>query len=300
VPRGIEIALARSLPVKRIEVTRGDPRFVLVRGGGEPDLLGQRVVVVGCGAVGSHAAASLAASGVASLVLIDPEVLEPANIHRHLLGAVDLERNKAEALAERLRERFPLASIDAVPRRIEDVLDATPDAVTSANLVLLALGDETLELRLNELFGDIVRRVHVWLEPLGLGGHVLATGFRGQPGCVACLYARSPSGLLFNMAGLAEPNQQFQKNLGGCRGTFTPYGAIDAQRAAIEATREAMRLLTNPEAGPALTSWVVSPEVFLANDLRLSPRGRGIAPGTMLTRQDFPRPDCSSCGSGER
>lgn len=297
VPKGREVALGRPLPVRRIGVARGDQAFVLVRGGGEPSLLKRRVVVVGCGAVGSHVAASLAASGVGSLILIDPEELEPSNIHRHLLGATDLGRNKAEALAERVRERFPLASTQAVSKKIEEVLELTPEAVTGVDLVLIALGEETLELRLNEFLGGMVDRIHVWLEPLGLGGHVLATGIRGQAGCLACLYRRNDSGLPLNMAALAEPNQQFQRSLGGCRGTFTPYGVLDAQRAAIEAVRESIRLLTDAEAPPALTSWLVTPTAFVASGLKMSPRGQSIAPGTRISRQDFARPDCAVCAA---
>lgn len=296
VPGAREVGFARPLPVRRMEVARGDQAYVLARGGGNPNLLARRVTVVGCGAVGSHAAGSLAASGVGSLLLIDPEELESGNIHRHLLGAADLGQKKVEALAVRLRERFPQASIEAVARKIEEVLEEKPEMVTGTDLVFVALGDETLELRLNDFLGDAVGRIHVWLEPLGLGGHVLATGIRSRPGCLDCLYHRDASGLMVNMAGLAEPNQQFQKNLGGCRGTFTPYGVLDAQRAAVEAVRESIRLMTEPEPQPALTSWVVSAAAFVESGLRLSSRGRPITPGTLLARRDFARPDCRVCG----
>lgn len=60
------------------------------------------------------------------------------------------------------------------------------------------------------------------------------------------------------MASLVAPNQRFQRSLAGCTGTFTPFGALDAERAGIEAAREAIACMTTNPSEALLTTWVVS------------------------------------------
>ncbi len=70
-------------------------------------LRGKAVLVVGTGSLGSAAAAALAGYGVGRLDLLDPDRLLWHNTVRHVLGDRDIGRHKPDALAERLRERWP-------------------------------------------------------------------------------------------------------------------------------------------------------------------------------------------------
>jgi sulfur-carrier protein adenylyltransferase/sulfurtransferase len=63
----------------------------------------KKVGIVGCGALGSKIAASLARSGVRSFVLVDDDILKPGNLVRHDLDVGSLGAHKAEALAARLK-----------------------------------------------------------------------------------------------------------------------------------------------------------------------------------------------------
>ena len=65
-----------------------------------------RVLLLGAGAVGSHAADSLAASGVGSLQLLDPAEATPEDTRTSaLLDAQDVGRPRAEALAAHIARR---------------------------------------------------------------------------------------------------------------------------------------------------------------------------------------------------
>jgi hypothetical protein len=66
-------------------------------------LASKKVGIVGCGALGSKIAASLARSGVGGFVLIDADILKPGNLVRHELDVGSLGAHKAEALAARLK-----------------------------------------------------------------------------------------------------------------------------------------------------------------------------------------------------
>ena len=63
----------------------------------------RKVGVVGCGALGSKIAASLARSGLRAFVLIDDDIFKPGNLVRHDLDVGSLGAHKAEALAARLQ-----------------------------------------------------------------------------------------------------------------------------------------------------------------------------------------------------
>jgi len=65
-------------------------------------LAGAHVAIVGCGGLGSNAAAMLVRSGVGELTLVDFDVVEESNLNRQLYFRDQLGRPKTEALGETL------------------------------------------------------------------------------------------------------------------------------------------------------------------------------------------------------
>jgi tRNA A37 threonylcarbamoyladenosine dehydratase len=49
-------------------------------------LAGKRVVVFGVGAIGSHAALTVAKAGTGTMTLVDADVLRPGDVVRHAAG----------------------------------------------------------------------------------------------------------------------------------------------------------------------------------------------------------------------
>jgi molybdopterin/thiamine biosynthesis adenylyltransferase len=298
-PSEVGLARARGEPVEPVSVERADPEFLLARGGGSAHLRRKTVLLAGCGSVGSHLAVALGAMGVGRLVLVDAEALGFENIHRHVLGAAQFGEKKAEALRTLLRQRFPHQVVDAYAETVEQVLERDEGLLADVDVVVLALGAETIERRLSKLLATRVRVVHAWLEPLGVGGHVVASAVPGSVGCFCCLFRQDEKHGLVNEASLVEPNQKFQRSLGACAGSFTPFGVLDAQRVAIEAAREVGRLLAGEtRAEPRLTTWVGSKADLVADGVRLSPRGEALQEGCLMAVSDFVKADCDACGCG--
>lgn len=102
------------------------------------------VAIIGCGGIGSVVVEQLARLGVDRLVLVDDDTVEQTNLPR-LVGATfdDMERPKAEVLAEHVASVRRGVDTEAVVSRVEDSLGAWQDTH------LVVAGVDTMEARLN-------------------------------------------------------------------------------------------------------------------------------------------------------
>ncbi len=111
-----------------------------------------RVILFGCGGVGSWAAEALVRTGIGAITLVDPDVVAPSNINRQLPATtLTVGMPKVEVLAARLREINPDCRIIARRERysadnaaefpLEDfdyVIDAIDSVADKASLILNA------------------------------------------------------------------------------------------------------------------------------------------------------------------
>jgi bacteriocin biosynthesis cyclodehydratase domain-containing protein len=109
----------------------GDPRDVQRR------LRAARVVILGCGGLGTWALSALASVGIGGFVLIDHDTIELSNLNRQILyGEADVGRPKVEVAADWLRRFDATIDVTTVAQRIEGAGDL-PDLVTGAHALVL-------------------------------------------------------------------------------------------------------------------------------------------------------------------
>jgi len=84
-------------------------------------MINKRVIIVGCGSVGSLIALELARSGVGNFMLIDTDIMEYHNVCRHQCGISDVGEYKVIALKKRILNINPLAKIIVKVSFIENV-----------------------------------------------------------------------------------------------------------------------------------------------------------------------------------
>ena len=114
-----------------------------IGGPGQQKLAAARVLIVGAGGVGGPAALYLAAAGVGTLTLVDPDTVALSNLQRQILfTGDDIGRPKVEAGADRLTALNPRVHIETVAGSLtaanaraliaghDAVLDGTDDFLT--------------------------------------------------------------------------------------------------------------------------------------------------------------------------
>lgn len=128
-----------------VEIERYARHLVLreVGGPGQQKLKSASALIIGAGGLGSPAALYMAAAGVGTLILVDPDRVEGSNLQRQVLYAEhDIGRPKAEAAAERLaglnshivvaghEGAIDAANADELIEGVDLVLDGTDDFAT--------------------------------------------------------------------------------------------------------------------------------------------------------------------------
>ena len=86
------------------------------------------VLVVGVGGVGSYAAEAVARAGIGNITLMDGDTVQQSNLNRQLVALTStLGKNKAEVMAERIKDIDPGTNVTALARfyEVDDDLDLT-------------------------------------------------------------------------------------------------------------------------------------------------------------------------------
>ena len=171
------------------EVERYARHLVLreVGGSGQQKLKTSRVLLVGAGGLGAPAALYLAAAGIGTLGLADPDMVSLSNLQRQVLyQTADLGRLKVEVAAERLIAINPHVAVETHPvwldadnardlvSRYDLVLDGTDDFATR-----FAVSDACLAEGKTLVSGALGR----WTGQVGV--------FQGAP-CYRCLVPEVP------------------------------------------------------------------------------------------------------------
>lgn len=81
----------------------------------------KRVVILGCGSVGSFIAMELARSGVGRFLLVDMDIVEYHNICRHQCGIDDVGDYKVNALERKINNINPQAKINKFIGKVESI-----------------------------------------------------------------------------------------------------------------------------------------------------------------------------------
>ncbi len=171
------------------EIERYARHLVLseVGGPGQQNLKAARVLILGLGGVGGPAALYLAAAGVGTLGLIDPDAVGLSNLQRQVQFATpDIDRSKVEVGADRLSALNPHIAVHTYPHRLTPI--NAPDLIADYDLVID--GTDDFETRLAVNAACVAASVPLVSGALGRWTGQVAV-FQGRP-CYRCLVPDIP------------------------------------------------------------------------------------------------------------
>ncbi len=161
---------------------------------GQEKLLSSRVVIVGCGALGSAQANALVRAGVGTLRIVDRDFVEESNLQRQMLfDEADAAENLPKAVAAQRKLKRTNSDIyvegvvaDVDNRNIEElvegfqvILDGTDNFGTR-----YLLNDVALKLGTPWIYGAVVASYAATLTILP-----------GRTPCLACVFPAPPQGM---------------------------------------------------------------------------------------------------------
>ncbi|MCI7262799.1 MAG: HesA/MoeB/ThiF family protein [Clostridiaceae bacterium] len=156
---------------------------------GQKKLAESRVLVVGAGGLGSPVCLYLAAAGIGTIGIADFDTVDVSNLQRQVLyRESDVGRPKAEAAAERLRERNSQLTVEIYP---EGLTEENVDAMVSRYDVVV---DATDNFHTRYLLNDAAVRQgkpEVYGAICEYDGQV--TVFSPEGPCLRCLNPEQPA-----------------------------------------------------------------------------------------------------------
>ena len=162
---------------------------------GQERLLGARVAVVGCGALGSFQAGALARAGIGHLVLIDRDYVEISNLQRQwLYEESDVEEGTPKAMAAARRIARINSAITVEPVVADLTAANIEDAIGRVDLIMD--GADNFEVRY--LINDFaVQRSLPWIYTAAVGSYGVSMNIiPGETACLACIFPDSPRGVV--------------------------------------------------------------------------------------------------------
>ena len=174
---------------------------------GQKLLLNSKVIIIGCGALGTVIANNLVRSGVGFIKIVDRDYIELSNLQRQMLfDEDDLENNipKAIAASQKLKKINSTIQIESI---VDDVNSKNIEDLCSGMDVIL---DATDNLQTRYLINDISIKLNI---PWVYGGVIGSTGMvhtiiPHKTPCLRCMFPEiAPAGSVetCDTAGVLNP-----------------------------------------------------------------------------------------------
>lgn len=158
---------------------------------GQRRLLAARVLIVGCGALGSAHSESLARAGVGRLRIVDRDFVEPSNLQRQtMFTESDAEQRLPKAIAAASHLRQINSEIQIEPHIIDLNHSSIEQLLVDCDLVI----DGTDNFATRYLINDACVKHEVnWIYGAAVGSYGVTMTIRPhQTACLRCLFEEAP------------------------------------------------------------------------------------------------------------
>lgn len=134
------IFFGNDRPIEFLKTGNWHPDRLQARGRMNPALRNMHIAIIGAGALGSAIAEFLVRGGAQHMMIVDTDILQAENLVRHNLTLHEVDRNKAEALRDRLTAVSPYVEVKSVPDSIPATKSQIESLLEDYNLVVDCTG----------------------------------------------------------------------------------------------------------------------------------------------------------------
>jgi len=219
-------------------------------------------VIVGVGAIGSFIAIELARAGLGRLVVLDNDIVLPGNGVRWPLGREAWGLSKSGAVGTFIQRNYPLTEVAAYSVKVgsttaivaaaktgQNTLNEMRKIFHGADLIIEATGSTEAQQAIAFECRDLSKPFISAYGTPGVAGGVVATFPAASDSCFVCLNEHWVDGTLpapiENKDAIVTPR--------GCSAPTFTGGSFDLEEVSLEAVREAITVLTEPDRSMAAT-----------------------------------------------
>ncbi len=171
---------------------------------GQERLLAAKVLVIGVGGLGSAAAYYLAAAGIGSLTLVDPDRVELSNLQRQIIhDTIFCGHTKVASAAARLRAFNPDLDVQTVPFALDR--GALADHIATAEVVLDCSDNLLTRQTVNQACVNQQRPLVSAAVSAFHGQLMLIDSRRSDTPCYRCVYRDGVTATEHDDTGIAAP-----------------------------------------------------------------------------------------------
>ena len=159
---------------------------------GQDAISKSRVVIIGCGALGSMQSEMLARAGVGRLRIVDRDFVELSNLHRQILFTErDARENQPKVVAAARRLTLVNKAVEVEPVVADVNFSNVEDLISNSDVVL----DGTDNFETRYLINDAaVKRGAPWVYGAAVGSSGLQMTIRpNRTPCLTCVWPESPA-----------------------------------------------------------------------------------------------------------
>jgi threonine dehydrogenase-like Zn-dependent dehydrogenase len=241
-------SLTAPLP---LDVERLDPSWTVGRDQHPEvaDRQGKHVLILGAGALGSPVVDHLAKAGVGFITLVDPEILVPANIGRHFLGAEFIGHNKAAAVAQSINFGYPATVV--TPQTMSAERWLKENTLSGVDLVIDLTGEPDVRWHTDRARSQSPCPLLIgWMEPYVAAAHACVLPAETS-------WMQGTDDMMKQLEAVTWPDEVIRQEP-GCSSKFQSYTAAAAAHAVALIAENTLALVDGVDgvAVPRVVSWV--------------------------------------------
>ena len=160
---------------------------------GQEKIAGGKVVIIGCGALGTAHAGALVRCGVGVVRIVDRDFVEESNLQRQMLfDEADVQDMLPKAIAAGHRLRRINSDVDVESLVVDATSDNIEDLVAGFDVIL----DGTDNLETRYLLNDVSIKLGIpWIYGAAVASSAMTmTILPGRTPCLACVFPELPQG----------------------------------------------------------------------------------------------------------